>query len=317
MPRSFGITLTLAMVSLLPAASPAWPWGCEGHEVVAYFANQHLSAAAKAGVEGLIGKPTSVIKVSRFCSVQGLIPIANVSSWADDIRGSRKNTAGWHFLDIPRGTPPSTDVTQFCPQEGCVTKAITEQLAILKDPHQPSQARAEALMFIIHFVGDVHQPLHCTTNDDRGGNCVPVDFFGTHTRLDTGSTHGDWKPNLHGVWDTNILVKAMGGSGPEVYANSLGTQFASKIAGWQTGTPSDWAMESHQAADGIVYAKLPVALPTEAGDVARCDENHISDHWRGFGEHLAEPYYDAVRPLVDEQLAKAGARLAMVLNGVW
>lgn len=308
---AFALTLAL----LVP--SPAWSWGCHGHEVVAYLAYRHLSPAAKAGVTDLIGHPASVVHVHRNCTVTGLLALANISSWADDMRAEAPSTAPWHFIDIPRGTPASASPTHFCRAAGCVTTAIKKQLALLEDPHQPKQQRAEALMYVVHFVGDVHQPLHCTTNDDRGGNCVPVDFFGTHTRPDTRSQHGDWTPNLHAVWDSLILDRAMGSHGVEHYANVLDQEFSGQLAGWQHGTPIDWAKESNRVGDTVVYAKLPTALPVEAGAVARCDQNHISDHWHGFGEALGQPYYDAVRPALDEQLAKAGARLAMLLNRVW
>jgi hypothetical protein len=172
-------------------------------------------------------------------------------------------------------------------------------------------------MYVAHFVGDVHQPLHCTTNHDRGGNCVPVDFFGRQTRPNPRSPHGDWTPNLHAVWDTQILVKAMGSRGVEHYANTLDRQFASQLHAWQRGTPADWATESYRVADAVVYGKLPTALPIESGDVAHCDQNHVSGHWHGFDERLAQPYYDAARPALDQQLAKAGARLAMLLNRIW
>lgn len=306
-----------SVLLVVTIASPARPWGCHGHEIVAYVAYRHLSPAAKAGVKDLIGRPASVVHVKRACHVTGLLALANVSSWADDVRAELPSTASWHFIDIPRGTASSADPAHFCPVAGCVTSAITTQLARLKDTSLPKQQRAEALMYLVHFVGDVHQPLHCATNDDRGGNCVPVDFFGTHTRPDPRSQHGDWTPNLHAVWDTKIIDKAMGSQGVEHYANELDREFASKLAGWQRGTPAGWAMETHRVADTVAYGKLPTALPTEPGDVARCDQNHISDHWHGFDERLAQSYYDAARPALDEQLAKAGARLAMLLNHVW
>jgi hypothetical protein len=309
----------IARLLLLSLAVPgtAWSWGCHGHEIVAYLAYRHLSPAARAGVTDLIGDPASVVHVRRYCSVTGLLPLADVSSWADDVRADLPDTAPWHFIDIPRGTPSGASPARFCPRAGCVTTAITRQLAVLEDAHQPEQRRAEALMYVVHFVGDVHQPLHCTTNDDRGGNCVPVDFFGTRTRPDPRSPHGDWTPNLHAVWDSALLDRAMGSRSPEQYADLLDRQLAGQLAGWQHGTPADWATESHRVADAVVYAKLPTPLPIQSGDVTRCDQHRVSDHWRGFDEELGRPYYDAVRPALDEQLAKAGARLAMLLNGVW
>src|SRR5262245_21945678 len=108
MPLSVHRNLLLVAL-LLATVRPAWPWGCQGHEIVAYIASRHLTSKAKSGVSSLIGHPTSVIHVHRFCTVRGLSAMANVSSWADDERGVNRATAPWHFLDIPRGTPASTD----------------------------------------------------------------------------------------------------------------------------------------------------------------------------------------------------------------
>jgi len=306
----------LVLAATLAAASPARPWGCQGHAIVAYVADRHLSPAAKAGVQSLIGSQAPLRHMRRYCPMTGLA-LANVSTWADDIRVEEPTTAPWHFLDIPRGTGSSVDPARFCPAEGCVTRAITAQVARLEDTRLPEEQRTEALMYLVHFVGDVHQPLHCTTNHDRGGNCVPVDFFDERTHPNTRSRHGDWMPNLHAVWDSKIIDRAVGSQGVAHYADALEHQFGAKIGTWQRGTPADWAMESHRVADDVVYARLPVALPVEAGDVAHCDQNRTADHWHGFDERLAQPYYDAVRPALDEQLAKAGARLAMLLNRVW
>jgi len=308
---------TVLVLLLALGARPAWPWGCDGHEIVASIASRHLGPAATRQVAALIGHPSAVIFVSRRCDVVGLEPLADVSTWADDIRSVVPTTAPWHFLDIPRGTSPTASVTELCPPAGCVTRAITEQLAILADAGRTTQERANALMYVVHFVGDVHQPLHCTTNRDRGGNCVPVDFFGQPSRPDPQSAHGDWRPNLHSVWDTDLVKKAMVGATVQQHAQALDARFADRIASWQHGTPETWAKESNRIADEVVYGKLPVPLPVEPGDVVRCDEDHVSERWRAYHEKLDQPYADAAIPVVDEQLAKAGARLAMVLNDVW
>jgi hypothetical protein len=309
--------LPLLVLLLELAARPAWPWGCDGHEVVASVASRHLGPPAAHQVAALIGQPSAVTFVSRRCNVTGLEPLANVSTWADDIRSVVPTTGPWHFLDIPRGTSASDPVTEFCPPAGCVTRAITEQLHVLEDASRTTQERANALMYVVHFVGDVHQPLHSTTNRDRGGNCVPVDFFGQRSRPDPQSSHGDWRPNLHSVWDTDLVRTAMAGATVQQYAQALDARFAGRFASWQHGTPATWAKESNRIANEIVYGKLPVPLPVESGDVARCDEDHISDHWRSYHEQLDQTYADAAIPVVEEQLAKAGARLAMVLNDVW
>ena len=117
--------------------------------------------------------------------------MADSATWADDVRGERKN-GPWHYIDIPRGSKRGP-VEGFCGAAGCVTKAIREQLAILKDTKADAAKRAEALRYIIHFVGDLHQPLHTTTNADQGGNCVPMKYF----RRNAHEHNHSFSPNLH------------------------------------------------------------------------------------------------------------------------
>ena len=126
--------------------------------------------------------------LSRYCKEPNLDPFVDSSTWADDERTVVPDTAPWHFIDIPRGAPES--------EHGAILPSRhrlrhqprwLNQLAILRDPHATAQARADALRYIIHFVGDIHQPLHDTTNNDRGGNCVPVAFF-DHAPRETNPT---------------------------------------------------------------------------------------------------------------------------------
>src|SRR5262249_38350107 len=158
---------TVLVLLLALGARPAWPWGCDGHAIVASIASRHLGPAATRQVAALIGHPSAVIFVSRRCDVAGLEPLADVSTWADDIRSVVPTTAPWHFLDIPRGTIPTASVTAFCPAAGCVTRAITEQLAILADAGRTTQERANALMHPVHFVAHVHPPPPSPTTPPR------------------------------------------------------------------------------------------------------------------------------------------------------
>ena len=178
--------MTFALTLALLVPSPAWSWGCHGHEVVAYLAYRHLSPAAKAGVTDLIGHPASVVHVHRNCTVTGLLALANVSSWADDMRAEAPSTAPWHFIDIPRGTPASASPTHFCPAAGCVTSAIKKQLALLEDAPAEAAASRRSCTWSI-FVGDVPAPLSRRTT--IAGETVSRSTSGAH-RPDTRS-HGD------------------------------------------------------------------------------------------------------------------------------
>jgi hypothetical protein len=134
-------------------------------------------------------------------------------------------------------------------------------------------------MFLIHFIGDMHQPLHCADNKDKGGNDVKVEFFGKPT-------------NLHSVWDSGLLGRM--GSQDRLFGRLL-TESAGHAKKWSKGTVEDWAEEAHKAAQKTVYGRLPKVAA-------------------GAPVPIGAAYEKKADPLIREQLEKAAARLAMVLN---
>ena len=119
--------------------------------------------------------------------------MVSVASWADQIRNSRRETGPWHYIDIPIDKP-HLNMERDCAKGDCVIAKIEQFRDALKNPATPPEQRREALMFIIHFVGDMHQPLHCSDNQDHGGNEVHVVFEGHPT-------------NLHSLWDTTLVTR--------------------------------------------------------------------------------------------------------------
>jgi hypothetical protein len=323
LPRQFaraGIfaCLTVCAVVSLPASARAW--GCEGHQVVALLAEKHLTPHALAMAKKILAEGPIDPSLSRYCKPGAVDPLADASTWPDDIRGVRPEASPWHYVDIPLGTK-HPEVKKYCdPKEGCVTLAITDQLAILRSADADPQKRADALRFVIHFVGDLHQPLHATTNNDQGGNCVPVAFFDMQPQLRNPQTES-YAPNLHGVWDTNILGRATTGKTPEQVATELDEAFSKKIVRWQKGAANvdAWALESYRLAEKEAYGKLPVRIAAETPQaVTSCtDDNHVSARMLKLDEHLTDPYQSMAVPIVRERLAQAGARLAMLLNQIW
>jgi hypothetical protein len=288
--------------------------------VVALIAERHLTPHSLAMVKQILRDGPIDPSLSRYCKEGPADPIADASTWADDIRALRPETAPWHYIDIPLGTS-RREIAQFCPlPESCVTQAITDQLTVLRSPGTDSQKKAEALRFLVHFVGDIHQPLHATTNSDQGGNCVPVAFFDIPPQLRNPVTES-YAPNLHGVWDVNILAKMTMGKTPEQVASDLDQSFRSRIVRWTKGSGdvNEWVWESYQLAEKRVYGKLPVRIPVEAPQpVKSCaDDNHASARMLKLNERLEQPYQDVAARVVQEQIAKAGARLALVLNQLW
>lgn len=251
-----------ALLFALPGANLTLGWGGEGHQVVASIAERHLTDAARAKAQAILGSDGSLVQVA---------------TWADDIRHMRPKTAPWHFIDIPlreSAIVPDRD----CANGDCVTAAITHFIAVLKDNSSSPTEKNEALKFIVHFVGDLHQPLHCEDNNDRGGNKKNVTFFGK-------------KANLHSTWDTLIIQRI--NNDVENFADNLDSSIAeTDITQWQQGTVEDWALESHALAKDPAYKLVPKTT-TPA---------------------LSNTYFNSTSPVVEKQLQKAGVRLAQILN---
>jgi len=311
------------MMAMVPTY--VWAWGCEGHRTVARIAARHLSAHARQQAHALLTANPIDSRLQRFCQPIDPDPFVDAAAWADDVRDA-KHTGAWHFLNIPRGARRD-QVSPACPKTaGCVTTAIAAQIQVLRS-HAPNAQRADALRYVIHLVGDLHQPLHCTTNDDRGGNCVPVRYFSRAPALqkdrDGAPIIGDYKPNLHGIWDSSIIATDLKARRVTLsqLAPDLDKRFAAQIPVWMAANVAleDWAWDSHVLAERLAYGKLPKAIPDEADTgPATCDQvNHVAERMLAFALRLGQPYQEAAVPVVDEQLAKAGVRLAKILNGVW
>jgi hypothetical protein len=304
----------------LCAPSAAWAWGCEGHQVIALLAERNLTPHALVTVKQILHDAPIDSSLSRYCKDGGDDAMADASTWADDIRTLRPETAPWHYIDILPGAADQ-ELAKFCaPPGSCVTQAIAAQIAILRAPGADARQKGDALRFLIHFVGDLHQPLHATTNNDQGGNCVPVAYFDALPKLKNPETES-YAPNLHGVWDVNILAGIMAGKTAEQFASELDQTFRPEIVHWKrTGANvNEWAWESYQIAATIAYGKLPTTIPVETPQpIKSCaEDNHVASRMLKLNERLEQPYQDIAAPVIQQQIAKAGARLALLLNQLW
>jgi hypothetical protein len=313
--------LFILAINFILAVPSAQAWGCKGHETVALIAEAHLTPDARAMAVKILADGPISPALSRYCKEPNLDAFADSSNWADDERQVQPDTAPWHFINLPRGAPKNA-MNEYCPPAtGCITSALAAQIAILRDRTASAQARADALRFVIHFVGDIHQPLHDTNNNDRGGNCVPVTFFGKAPR-ETNPTAESYSPNLHGVWDVNIIEQLSNNETPQQLADELNAKFHARELAWQSETPnfSKWAWESHELAEKITYGRLPVKIAIEAPlpEFDSCaGGNHVSTRMLHLSEDLEADYQNAAAPAVEGQLAKAGVRLAALLNSLW
>lgn len=314
-----GWALGAAFILLLSPVC-AWPWGCDGHQAVAMIAEKHMTAHALEMANQLLRSAPIDPALPRYCTSPGLDLMADSATWADDLRSVQPETSQWHYIDIPRDAPRSA-MAESCPAStGCVTSAIEHQMELLRRDDADARKRADALRFVIHFVGDLHQPLHCVSNNDLGGNCIPVEFFG-NPPVEKNPQYESYAPNLHGIWDSAIIQRLKGTESVAQWAAALDQQFSAHAGRWekQGVNVEAWAWESHELADSVVYAKLPVAIPVEEPQPVRgcSDDNHVSTRLLKLHEQVSQRYFDAVAPTVNEQIAKAGIRLAMILNQIW
>lgn len=312
--------IVVSTVSVEPRR--AWSWGCEGHQIVARIAEWHLTPRAVQKTREILAEGKIDARLARFCGrTHGFGAFVDASTWADDVREDRPTTAAWHFLDIPRGTPPDAEVSALCPSAGCVTAAIATQLDVLRSSSARigKKRRAEALRFVIHFVADVHQPMHDVSNADRGGNCVPVTYLGRPPRR---SSNGKYVPNLHQIWDSGVIKTELEARDLTVaeLASRIDCRFEAQIETWlaQPLAPDAWAREGFRKAEEVAYGKLTPGVPLqEPRALASCAQGGASQRMLALRLVADERYQQAAAAVVEEQLARAGARLAATLNAIW
>ena len=189
----------------------AHAWGSEGHQVIALLAEQQLTPAARKDVDRLL-----VLEPGET--------LASVSTWADEHRNPQ--TAAWHYVNFPRGDCHYV-AERDCPDGSCVVEALNRQIEVLESGAS-DEVRLKALKYVVHFVGDIHQPLHAGYKDDRGGNSYQLQAF----------MRGS---NLHAVWDTG-MIKYLG-EDTEILTHRLATRPVKVSPDW---TPASVAQESCQ-----------------------------------------------------------------------
>lgn len=195
---------------LILAGGAAAAWGAKGHRLVAELAQERLDAKTAE-------------EVSRLLRLEGYQSLADVSTWADEIKDRR--TARWHFVNFEPGSC-KYDAGKHCRGGECAVGAVVDQLAILGS-HRPDAERLQALKFVVHLVADLHQPLHAGFAHDKGGNEFQVRWAGRGT-------------NLHAVWDSGIFETFPGGVS-EMRQTIKGSSGGEPR---QLGGPRDWAEAS-------------------------------------------------------------------------
>jgi hypothetical protein len=265
--RLFSTAIALALLSSY--SLPAFAWGPAGHRIVATIAEKNIKQSTRNRIRQILG--------------QG-VTLASVANYADAVRDRFPRTYNNHFVDIAKDDT-TYDPTEDCkddPEKGfCVIAALKKFRTEAMDPNESLGRRRFALKFIVHLIGDIHQPLHCSDNHDIGGNRFKVKWFGEDT-------------NLHKVWDGKIIDHAEL-TETEFVAALLTDLTPADINDLKRGNLLDWAIESHKQAKKFAYADL---VPNPKPE-------------------LEDEYYDQTWPVVDNQLLRAGMRLARVLDWMY
>jgi hypothetical protein len=280
--------LVTVVCALLAGAAPCFAWGDLGHQVTALIAYRHLTAAARAKLDALLAADSDSLTAPDF---------ASRASWADRYRNTHRETSAWHYVDMEIDHPdlaaacfdfPSLHGGQAAsagPAQDCIVNKITEFEDELRDPATSPAERFMALKFLIHFIGDLHQPLHAADHEDRGGNCI-----GLAPSPDGHDT------NLHAYWDVGA-VEALGNSASAIAAELDARITPGELRAWSQGGPKDWAMESFELGRKDVYSLASRPECNDHGAVT-----------------LTTEYEAAASKDAALQLEKAGVRMATVLN---
>lgn len=275
----------LSLMVVLPAANA---WGSLGHTTVAYIAQNFVCDKTTKFAQRLLNDTSKAY-------------LANVAIWADSYRYEKGGefSSVYHYIDALDNPPESCniDYERDCPKEGCIVSAFANYSSRAFQKEIGIVEQQKALKWVIHFAGDIHQPLH-VENIAVGGNLINVTFNGAKT-------------NLHSIWDTAIPQKAIGNFSQATalsWANNLTAeikngQYKKESRTWLKGIDADdaidtslvWARDANKFVCSTVLPNGPDAV---------------------FGKELSGAYYETAIPVVKKQIAKAGLRLAAWLDAV-
>ncbi|MFC0513537.1 S1/P1 nuclease [Mucilaginibacter angelicae] len=245
-----------SVLCLMGTALVLISWGFKGHRAVATIAQKHLTS-------------NTAYVVSAYLKGESM---SDVATWADENRNPK--TAPWHFLNLPLGLTHDAFVKAVTESDNNVYTAILKTEAQLKDQSLDADQKNEALKYLIHLVGDAHQPMHVSRKEDKGGNTIQL-------RFDNKGT------NLHSLWDSKLIDHE---NLNEVdIAKNYDTATPAQIKQWQADSPMEWIWESYQVSSEL-YAQVKP------------------------GQDIDEAYYQKYIPVIRKRVDQAGIRLAGELN---
>lgn len=274
----------LALAALLPA-TPAFAWWEYGHGAVGRIAWLNLNPHARAEVDRLLRQGR--LLDTPTCSVR---TIELASYWPDCIKtlGERFSYASsWHYQNVDICRP--FDLRSPCADGNCVSAQIERNVRILADVRIPTRERLMALAFLVHFMGDLHQPMHAGDHGDLGGNRVQVSY---------GVIAG--RTNLHSIWDGYLADRGIS-QPPGEPAGILSELSAADRAAMAQGTITDWSREGWAASREFAYGSL---FEDPCADRPRDAPRPV----------LTEAVVQRLIPVVRRQVARGGLRLARLLD---
>jgi hypothetical protein len=223
----------------------------------------------------------------------GRTTLGEIASWADEIKDHEwsRGTRSWHFDDVP--VCGEVDRARYCRRGNCASVQLEQHIETLASARATRRQKNEALKWVVHLVGDLHQPLHAANRHDRGGNLVPVRYFGERENPPYGAM------NLHAIWDIHLVQRLIAQRGGETAIVSLPFSDTERHR-LDAGGIDDWVAESNRLAKQVVYAVLPHKLSCAGKDreVLEIDAD----------------YAERAMPVIEHQIRKAGLRLARILN---
>ena len=274
----------LALIAglMLAALSPrvARAWDPEADRVVAQLAYERLTPVARARVDGLLAGGVSV----QGCRVDSLDDSAQLAQCLHDGKADFMRDVAYDDIPLCGDVPKA----KWCPDGRCASEALKRFIAELKDPSQPRPEQVRALEAVAYLMAEVHQPLHDADNGDHSGDRVRVILPGALKARTT----------LYSIWDNDLVASAIGTAETGLpYVRALADAHG---ADWARGDIDDWVTEGHDVALHDVYGRLP--------DPPACNKTPKNP------QPLGGPYFASAIPVVRTQLAKAGVRLAVVLD---
>jgi hypothetical protein len=279
---------SLALCLLI--ALPSFAWWDTGHRTVARIAAAYLNPETRTRVAQILGVRDTPESVANA--------MAAASTWADETKGSTK-TGEWHYIDLAL-QDSKKDIGKRCPENNCLPARIEIFQKQLAKRTPTGVSDRDALRYLIHFMGDISQPLHSASNADLGGNCEQIRPVGE-------------AKNLHALWDGGI-VNSLQANDVRLADNLegyIGRLPSGERKKWAKGDPDKWTWEAHTLAKEDIYGRLHIPLqPVVFPKTCRTAPGEIAN----FRPYIDSLYINDMKPVVRDQLAKAGLRLARMLN---